>query len=63
MIIDKSFFGFNADVPEQFYREAENPWNLPPQPLLVNGKLVTLTLLADKKTGLAKASVEPDLPG
>lgn len=63
VIIDKSFFGFNADVPEQFYREAENPWNLPPQPLLVNGKLVTLTLLADKKTGLTKASVEPDLPG
>ncbi len=57
VIIDKSFFGFAADVPEQFYREAENPWNLPPQPLLVNGKLVTLTLLPDKKTGLAKASV------
>lgn len=63
VILDKSFFGFAAEVPEQFYREAENPWNLPPQPLLVNGKLVTLTLLPDKRTGLARASVEPDLPG
>lgn len=62
VIIDKSFFAFNAEVPDQFYREAENPWNLPPQPLLVNGKLVTLTVFPDKKTGTAKTSIEPDLP-
>jgi serine-type D-Ala-D-Ala carboxypeptidase/endopeptidase (penicillin-binding protein 4) len=61
IIIDKTFFAFNTEVPDQFYREMENPWNLPPQPLLVNGKLVTLTVFPDRRTGAVKAAIEPAL--
>jgi D-alanyl-D-alanine carboxypeptidase/D-alanyl-D-alanine-endopeptidase (penicillin-binding protein 4) len=62
VIIDKSYFGFNSDLPEQFYGEVENPWNLPPQPMLVNGKLVTLTVTPVGGAAAPKAKIEPDLP-
>jgi len=62
VLLDHSYFAQVAPVPEQFYREVENPWNLPPQPLLVNGKLVTLTVWADSTSKQARASITPDLP-
>lgn len=62
LVLDNSFFGSDARVPQRFYSETENPWNLPPQPLLVNGKLVTLTLTPSIGGTRPQVAVEPELP-
>lgn len=61
VILDNSFFPFDTNVPSQFHREIENPWNLPPHPLLVNGKTVTLTVDSQGESTKTRVRFEPPL--
>ena len=63
VILDKSYFASTAGMSEQFHGEVDNPIHLPPQPLLVSGKFVTVSVSPDKNGGGVRVSVQPSLPG
>jgi len=63
IVLDRSAWSLPASSPADFDGESARPYNVRPDPLLLNLKAFTLTLRPDPARGIASVSMEPLLAG
>lgn len=61
LVLDLSNFGFSRSEDPRFFAEVEAPFSVPPAPLTVNGKAVTLRVQPLPKAGGVAVTLEPEL--
>jgi len=62
LVLDRSFFSIDASDPGRFDGDPTQPYNTPPDALLVNFKSFALTFTPDAETRSVRISVDPPLP-
>ncbi|HYL18411.1 MAG TPA: D-alanyl-D-alanine carboxypeptidase/D-alanyl-D-alanine-endopeptidase [Burkholderiales bacterium] len=62
LVLDRTFFAGEPVDPAQFDNDPTRPYNVGPDPLLINYKSVRLQFLPQEDAGTVKILMSPDLP-